>query len=250
MRLSSKSSGADIWPPYNLSRVVKENWRPPSEAIYIRENGAKCDLQPLLHHTAARFALLQQEVILQVAQNENSSELKAVFILSWGVDGTNGFSSYKQRYSEADTENNEEISDSSLFATTCIPLRLTTSSGIILWNNATSQFEGFCRPISLTWVRETTDIILGPKQLIENQVEKLVCLKNELDRCRIRIHFSFHLTLINGKVQTAITNTRSAPSCPIFHSTHTQFNDLGNKIRDKFSPDPMTLIHETSHLHN
>ncbi|CAL1688643.1 unnamed protein product [Lasius platythorax] len=41
IRLASKYSGADIWPPYNNVRDIKAQCRPPKEAITICENVAE-----------------------------------------------------------------------------------------------------------------------------------------------------------------------------------------------------------------
>lgn len=112
-----------------------------------------CELQALLHHTASRIVNVQQEVIIQSAQNLKIPNIEAVLIVSWGFDGSTGFSAYKQRFSNSNAENGKKNSDSSLFATTCIPLRLITSTGIILSNNPTTQSVRFCRPISLQWIK-------------------------------------------------------------------------------------------------
>lgn len=139
MRLETKSCGSDVWPVYDRVREAKELCRPPKEAIHIKENEVECDLQLLLHHTTTRIINMQEEVIVQHAQKTDCHEIEAVIIFSWGFDGTSGFSPYKQYYSKT----NAATSDTNLFASTCIPLRLITKNGVILWNNAISQSERF-----------------------------------------------------------------------------------------------------------
>lgn len=44
MRLASKSSGADIWPPYNNVREAKTYLRPPKETIIVSDYVAEVPL--------------------------------------------------------------------------------------------------------------------------------------------------------------------------------------------------------------
>lgn len=245
IHLETKACGSDVWPSYDRVKETKRLCRPPREAIQINESGADCQLQSLLHHTATRIIDLQHEVILAHTQKSNCRDIETVFIFSWGFDGTSGFSSFKQSYSDASTE----ISDTNLFACTCIPLRLVTTNGIILWNNAISQSEKFCRPIALKWIKETTETIKLQKQLIDEQIEKLEYLEIEKSEYKIRIHFSLHMTLIDGKVLNAITETKSSQTCPICHATPKQFNDLENILKDVFWPITNSLQHGISALH-
>jgi len=141
------------------------------------------------------------------------------------------------------------MSDESIFATTIIPLRLVTSTGYILWNNRASQSSRFCRPIKLEFIKESIDVILRQKQLIENQIKELDIFKVLVEDCTIRVHFSLLLTLIDGKVLNAITNTKSYQNCPICHATPKQFNDLSNKDKGTFLANPLSLQHGISPLH-
>ena len=136
IRLASKSSEANIWPAYNHVRDVKAQCRPPKEDIKINEEEAVVNLQSLLFHTAQRVVQLQHEVFLQILQTSDPTVIEAVFIFPWGFDGSTGQSSYKQQY---EPQNNSlKLDDSSLFVTTCNPLRLTTSTGDVIWNNLAS----------------------------------------------------------------------------------------------------------------
>ncbi|KMQ87394.1 dna-mediated transposase [Lasius niger] len=166
MRLESKSCGADIWPIYNDVRKVKEKCRPPKETISIHENVAEVAVQPLLNHTAKRIINMQAAVILQTLRRTDCMEVDTVLTCTWGFDGSTGHSAYQQRW-----QNKENMSDESLFATTLIPLRLATSTGLTLWNNRAPQSSRFCRPIKFEFVKESIDVILRQKQLTEDQIE-------------------------------------------------------------------------------
>lgn len=248
IRLTSKASSADIWPSYNMVREAKSYCRPPKDSIFIDESSAECRLQPLLYHTTTRIVNMQEEVILQNAATSNAKDIEAIIIYSWGFDGSTGYSQYKQRYTETGNDNN--FSDNNLFAITCIPLRLITSAGVVLWNNPTSQSSRFCRPIALKWLKETPECILMQKKAIQDQIDQLDALHITLRHVySIRIHFSMHLTLIDGKVLNAITNTKSSQACPICHAKPTQFNELSNRTSGNFLPDPNSLQHGLSPLH-
>lgn len=244
IRLASKSSGADIWPPYNNVRDIKAQCRPPKEAITICENVAKVSVQALLNHTAKRIVDLQTVLILATLQKIDCTEIEVVFICSWGFDGSTGHSMYQQRYQDAENANDE-----SLFATTLIPLRLSTSTGLILWNNQTPQSARYYRPIKLQFVKESRDVILAQKFCIEQQIAKLQVFDIMLQNFSIKIHFSLFLTLIDGKILNTITDTKSMQTCLICHATPKQFNDLSNKTNGLFLPDSNSLQYGISPLH-
>lgn len=246
MRLETLASGADIWPSYNDIRMAKSKLRPSKELITISESSASIPLQSLLNHTAKRLIDLQTPVILQHVRRNRLTNIDIVLTCSWGFDGSSGHSEYKQRYADKPQEN---VSDDSLFATTLIPLQLSTDKHVILWLNRTSQSPRFCRPIHLEYVKESRDIILRQKQNIDDQINRLEIFEVSLEEVRIRINFSLHMTLIDGKVLNIITNTKSMQTCPICHSTPKEFNNLSNINSSKFSPEVNSLQYGISPLH-
>ena len=248
MRLEVKACGADIWPSYNKVLEAKAECRPPKEAISMRETEVEVSLQALLNHTSERLIKLQREVILQVMKSKNSTIIETVLLYSWGFDGSTGHSEYKQRY-ESD-ERDPNLSDSNLFATTLIPLRLLGTDNSILWNNKTPQSARFCRPIKLQTIKESKTLILTEKRNVEEQINQLEALEVALDDThRIQIHFSLFLTLIDGKVLNIITGKKSMQTCPICHATPRTFNDLSNKTNGTFLPNSNALMHGISPLH-
>lgn len=187
---------------------------------------------------------MQATVILQTLQRTDCMEIDTVLTCTWGFDGSTGHSAYQQKW-----RSKENMSDESLFATTVIPLRLATSTGLILWNNRAPQSSRFCRPIKLESVKESIDVILRQKQLIEDQIKKLNIFEVVVEDSTIRVHFSLLLTLINGKILNATTNIKSSQCCPICHATPEHFNDLSNKDKGTFLADPQSLQHGISPLH-
>lgn len=120
------------------SESHQEKLRPPKEEIHISENIAKVSIQTLLNHTSKRIIELQSEVSIH-QQKSKTTEIKTVLVYSWWFDGSSRHSAYKQCYRDKKIQ----ATDENLFATTLIPLQLSIDSGIILWNNRTSQSASF-----------------------------------------------------------------------------------------------------------
>lgn len=79
-RLESISSGADIWPSYNLVREAKSLCRPPKEDIRIEESKAEVALSSLLTHTVQRIVKMQSEMIIQCMRNTNVTDTEAIYM--------------------------------------------------------------------------------------------------------------------------------------------------------------------------
>lgn len=199
MRLTSKASGADIWPTYNMIREAKKKCRPSEENISIFDDKVEVSFQALLNHTADRIIELQSDVILHAMQIINCTEMEAELICSYGFDGSSSHSLYNQSF--RNVEKNMNIDDENLLATTLIPLRLRllNRSNEILWNNKMSQSPRFCRPKKLQYVHETRDVILTEKQALEDEIRNLQTYEIVSEKGRIRIHFRLSMTLIDAK---------------------------------------------------
>lgn len=245
MRLLTKSRGADIFPAYEHVRAAKEKCRPPKEDISFTEVSAEVSLQALLNHTAIRLIELQSEVVFHIVTDSGKSEVEAVLMCSWGFDGSSGHSAYKQTYADKPAK----MSDENIFATTVIPLRLQTANNVVIWNNRTSQSSRFCRPIKIEYVKESADLIIKQKKAVEDKIEQLQSVEISLDNIKVRIHFSLFMTLVDGKVLNIITNTKSMQTCPICHAVPSKFNDLSNKDKGIFDPNPNSLQYGISPLH-
>ncbi|CAH1103353.1 unnamed protein product [Psylliodes chrysocephalus] len=94
---------------------------------------------------------LIEDVISRITTGKH--QVSATLVASYGFDGSSGHSEYKQKFLN-ETEGSQ---DSSVFPTTLIPLRLTTSNGVVIWNNLTLQSLRFCIPIKLQYVKETKE---------------------------------------------------------------------------------------------
>ena len=150
-------------------------------------------MKDLLSQTLDSIIRVQREVILSIF-GETRATINAVLHCAWGFDGSTGQSNYKIRFKDSDK------SDSSLFATTIIPLRLVSESLDVLWNNPTPQSTRFCRPFKLEFVQETSSHILKERNEVEAQIS---CLENSNieieDNKSLNVKYSVNMTMIDGK---------------------------------------------------
>lgn len=248
IRGGSKSKGADIYPTYNDVRDAKSCCRPERDSIQVTETMARVPLQSLLNHTAKRIVNLQTECIVADMGRASARSMEANLVCSWGFDGSTGHSDYAQPFISNPTDTTQH--DHHVFATTLIPLRLTASSGTILWNNSTPQSVRFCRPIKLEYIKESETLVKTEKASMDSQIADLDNIDILLeDGSSLTIHFSLFMTLIDGKVLSYITGTKSMQTCPLCKATPKYFNDLSNIERGVFEPEPESLQYGISPLH-
>lgn len=238
------SRNCDIYPDYKEVWKVKAECRP--DGIIVSDAVAEVSLNDLLQHTTKRIITLQEEIILQHMNSINADEISAEIIFSSGFDGSSGHSMYKQKSDITHT-----YSDTSLFATTVIPLRLQTHNKIILWNNRTPQSVRFCRPLKLEFIKESTEHILKEKQNIDKQIEDLQELQITLLNGKvIKIKYTMFMTLIDGKVLNVLTGTKSSQACPICGATPSNFLKIEDfKTSKVFTPKANSLQYGLSPLH-
>ncbi|KAF2894322.1 hypothetical protein ILUMI_11851, partial [Ignelater luminosus] len=76
-------------------------------------------------------------------------------IIKWGYDGSQQ-SQFKQKF------NNSTDSDSNIFQSSLVPLRLVVRTNgetvKIIWQNPVPSSVRFCRPIHIRFISETKDI--------------------------------------------------------------------------------------------
>lgn len=175
------------------------------------------ELQALLNHTTERLLLYLSDVVENLTTEELASlELKC----KWGCDGSQQ-AQYKQKFQ------NSSDSDANIFQWSMVPLRLTClTSKKVIWQNACPSSPWFCRPMRIRFIHETSDI---PKEEINYYTRKIASLeasrivKGEKE---IAVKHTVLLTMIDGKVCNAATDTTSTMRCYICKASSKQFNDL------------------------
>lgn len=236
--------GFDAYPPYYKLQQAKKSCYP--EQIHVSEREASVPLQCLVEHTAKRVLKLCDPVFDNYCTNEETQTVECVFRGNWGFDGSTGQSLYKQAF--LDTEEDEN----SLFATTLIPLQLVTrgkNDDTTLWINPAPSSYRYCRPLHLQYKKETKELILSEKKLIQGQIENLNPLYVETSKGhKIKVEWELHCAAIDGKVLNTILDTPSQLRCPYCNLTSTQFNELEQVFATPVIQE--RLVHGISPLHS
>lgn len=96
---------------------------------------------------------------------------------------------------------------------------------VIIWKNPKPSSTRFCRPIRIQFQKETVDLTLNEKK-VDYQTENLQPFTIVINGEEIRVKFEMYLTMIDMKVCSAITSTKSAMRCYLCNATSSQFNDI------------------------
>lgn len=172
----------------------------------------------MVDHTTRRIIQVQSDVI-----NQNLSEISngVTLLYKWGGHGSASQSTYKQKYSDNDATK----SDANLFAICLVPLRLSASNGLIMWQNPRPSSTRFCRPIKLIFKKETSELVKKEIGTIEKEIDEIQPTISELSGHQIFINHSFKLTMIDGKTFGVISES-STQSCGVCGATPKIMNDL------------------------
>ncbi|OXA46867.1 hypothetical protein Fcan01_18208 [Folsomia candida] len=243
LREGANQHGCPLYPSYHEVQKCKISSRPPADELCVTESSASIPLNSLLQHTASRIVNMQNSVLLQIFASQHICEIKATLICSWGFDGSSGQSRYKQKSSTS-------FDDSSIFATTLTPIRLTAANGTVIWNNSSPQSIRFCRPLHLQYIKESQEKILNEQKYVEDQIAVLDPIEVFVDLGKtITINFDLRFTVIDGKVLSAICGVKSSMCCPICEAKPSTFNSIENIGKGLFTPKPGRLNHGISPLH-
>ena len=174
-------------------------------------------MQSLINHTAYRIVSLQEDVVRQVAGERE--DVTVELVCKWGFDGATAQSSYKQLGTSSPTE------DSQVLFTSLVPLQLTAGDDII-WHNRTPSSSRFARPLKLEYCRETAQRSREEASYWKEQISQLEQHQIQLGGLKVNVTFRLLLTMIDGKVQAAITETSSTAVCTVCQAKPSQFNQL------------------------
>ena len=216
-----------VLPSYHKLLEAKTRCYPND--IEVTESGARVKVQALLDLTVQK--------ILQVSGSQVDSSTEGLKLISkWGFDGASSQSTYKQR-SEA-----VHFNDSTVFMSSLVPLKLV-SNYLIIWENPKPSSTYYCRPIKFEFCKETAKYIKEEEALLKEEIANVTTTKLG----GLEISHELHMTMIDGKVATIITDTSSASVCNICLAKPTDMN----KLSEVFSRPPRENIymHGLSSLH-
>jgi len=236
LKTSSAESNADIWPNYNKVVEAKTLCRPGE--ISYQELSTLVTMQGLLNHTAKRI-LSPNPVITELTQT--NQDLKLVFFFKFGLDGCGSFSTFHQKDSTG------HIPDgSTLMVSQLVPLQIVVQGqpDVVVYKNKAPNSANSCRPIRLSYERETKDSIRMETRRLRNESDHLQPFVLS-DKPKVTVFFKGLFTLIDGKVLLELTNCSASSSCPVCHKT---FREISMPTGD-FVPKEGSLDYGASILH-
>lgn len=139
--------------------------------------------------------------------------------------GLSDHSQYKQKFSDG------TLADSSIFMISMVPLKLEIKDRNDLksiWCNPQSGSTRYCRVISFEYAKETEEKTRLEVSQIESEIKALIPTKINIAEKEIKVVHLLHLTMVDGKVVTVLTNTSSNASCVICKATPVEMNNLDN----------------------
>lgn len=228
-----KSRGNDVLPSHNDVLKVRKKCR-PSE-LELTNNSANIPVQNLLDHTAERIIAIQENKLVPFSKSSEIHEIEVTLTSKWGFDGSSGQSQYNQ---EVQTGHD----DSNLFAVTLTPL-LMNYDDLMVWKNPTPSSVRYCRVLSIEYIKESKEVNLAKYKFFQEQIETLnstiVILSNGIS---IKVKHQLHMTQVDGKVVSHVTDTSSFQRCSTCNALPSQMNKLENLENGTFEPDVSTTI--------
>lgn len=210
-----KLRNINVYPSYN--KVLHEKQKCYPASIKVTETLIDVPLQELLNHTCLRIL---QATIENFKHFSEDDLLQLNLVVKWGFDGSSGHSEYKQRFNET-----EEASDSHMFLTSIVPIRVV-ANGKTLFQNPAPSSTRYCRPLRIQLIKETTEVSVAEKKIVEEQIANLQPFETVVDDRNVRVEFRMILTMIDGKICNAITLTASAQRCYLCGAKPKEMNDI------------------------
>ena len=222
LRSGAKHRNANIYPSYDKIIEAKRRCYPSNPLV--TEKSAEVPLQSLLDHTIQR--LLQTNSCAEKISNLSDTHLQnLIAVYKWGCDGSSGHSQYKQK-------SEEDFSDENIFVTSIVPVQLYAildEQKVNIWENERPSSTRYCRPIRFRFLKETSDVTREEKDHIDRQIASLVPTRYCLEQREFTIKHILTMTMINGKVASAITET-SPQTCYICGAKPSQMNKIDDLL--------------------
>lgn len=208
-----------LFPPYYQLAEAKSKCCPPKEQISVSATRVSVNLQHLMDHTATRIIETMEEDVL-------SNCYDTVYLVSkWGCDGASGQSEYKQSSVELG-----QFSDKHLFMMSMVPIKLmhsdVSTSSSILWKNPRPSSTKYCRPIMFEYAKETSEKTKEEVAIVEAQIQKLLPTSVTVFGKTINVVHRLLLTMVDGKVCQALSETPSSSTCIVCLANPKQMNNL------------------------
>lgn len=217
LREGAKSRNANLYPAYKKILEAKVGCYPEQQSISISETNMEIKLQALLDHTAERIIMTKEEIMANFSDEDLQN---LVLTVKYGFDGSGDHAQYKQTFSNDDGTS----SDSQIFATSIVPIKIV-ANGKILFENPRPSSTKFCRPLHLQFAKETPALITAEKAKLDSQIAELQPAKMQYFGRQLLVKYKMLLTMVDGKVCSALTST-SSQCCYICSAKPSEMNNL------------------------
>ena len=134
--------------------------------------------------------------------------------------------------------------EESLFQTAIVPLKFN-SGNLILWLNSKPNSSHFCRPLSLKYQKETIEVSKHEHNSLLSQISELRPIPCEVEgkngKIQLIVDFKVDLTMFDGKVVNALTDTKSSQCCNICGAKPSDMNKIESVIQRDVNLDACDL---------
>lgn len=121
---------------------------------------------------------------------------------------------------------NENASDSSVFMTSFVPVKLMSGLNIV-WMNQNPSSTRYCRPIRFEFIHENAEICKKEYERMEHEVKNLIPTEYE----NIIVNYEMLFTMIAGKICTTLSDvTSSFSSCYLCGAKPSEMNNIDKVI--------------------
>jgi hypothetical protein len=216
MKVYSRESFADIWPNYNKLLEAKYECRP--EGIAVQELSACVPLQNLLDHTTKRIILGDLDLAekIQDLAVQNNGKLEIIMYYKYGFDGCGSFNTAMQR-----DESGKVPDATTLMTSQMVPLQsyaVVNGKRLLVHNSSTPNNANACRPIRLSFERETKEAIRREADRLRGEVDNMSDLVLMEDP-QVTVTYKGIFSMVDGKVLSELTNAPASSCCPVCHKT-------------------------------
>lgn len=132
-----------------------------------------------------------------------------------------------QNITKSSTVENDDgsKSDASIFMSSLVPIKAVSKKKVLFQNPRPSSTR-LCRPIHIQLAKETTELAIRERDYLEDQIQNLKPTEIIKNGRKIRISYTMLLTMVDGKVCSSLTETKSSARCYICKAKPTQMNNL------------------------
>lgn len=219
----------------------------PHTGISISPSVAEVRLQDLVDHTTTR--LISSPAVKEKLQ-QFSDGYELTLIYKWGCDGSSNHARYKQGFREEFEDGDiKEYSDSHIFASSIVPLRLTarkagSTTEEIVWDNTLPSSINLCRPIKLIFAKESAELTSREVESMERQISLLIPTVYQSENIVFSIVPKMIFCMVDTKVVNDVTGTNTQ-SCYICGRSGKNLNaarredDPNDPAKFKFGMSPL-----------